>query len=140
MLASHSLRLALLLALTGCATTYSKSGFWGDGFTDNQLAEDVFSVTFKGNGYTDDAQARDYLLLRCADLSLEHGAGFFRLTGTASDSKDGAAMMMSGNMMFAAPIHFPSESATIQIHKEHQDGDFDAAIIARSMRAKYRIK
>ncbi|HMM56246.1 MAG TPA: hypothetical protein PKD77_01460 [Rudaea sp.] len=128
------------LALVGCATPYKPSGLMG-GFHDTQLAEDVFSVTFKGNGYTSDDRARDFMLLRCADLTLAHGAKFFRLVGSADDSRNGAMAMANGNTAFAAPIHFPSESATIQIRATREGPqDYDAAIIAKSMRETYGIK
>ena len=81
------------------------------------------------------------MLLRCADLTLEHGAKFFRLVGQADGSKDGAVMMASGNMLFAAPIHFPRTSAMIQIRAEKEGSqDFDATIISASMREKYKIR
>jgi len=134
------LLLAVSLTLTACATPYKSHGFMG-GFTDRQLSADVFMVTFQGNGYTTDTRARDFLLLRCADLTLEHGWRYFRLVGGANDSKDGAAMVATGNTAFIAPIHFPSQSASIQIRAEREGPqDFDAEIIAKSMRDTYGIK
>jgi hypothetical protein len=142
----HGVRLAqglvfvVVALLSGCATPYRPDGAWG-GFSDRQLGEDVFTVTFKGNGYTTDETARDYLLLRCADLTLAHGAKYFRLVGSANDSRNGAVAMANGNTAFIAPIHFPSETATIQLRAEREGPqDYDAAIVARSMHEAYDIK
>jgi len=132
--------LAVAVFLTGCATPYKPDGMMG-GFSERQLGEDVFTVTFQGNGYTSDQKARDYLLLRCADVTLAHGSKYFRLVGSANDSKNGAMAVASGNSAFIAPIHFPSETATIQLRAEREGPqDFDAAIITRSMHEAYGIK
>jgi hypothetical protein len=130
----------VVAVLVACATPYKQDGF-GGGFSDRQLGEDVFMVTFKGNGYTRDDRGRDFLLLHCADVTLAQGKKYFRLVGGANDSRNGAAMMASGTTAFVAPIHFPSQAATIQIRETREGSqDFDAAIVSRSMRESYGIK
>lgn len=62
--------------LTGCATTYQPQGASG-GYSSSQLDENVFQVTFNGNGYTDRGRANDFALLRSAELALENGYGYF---------------------------------------------------------------
>ena len=128
------------LALASCATPYKPNGAMG-GFSEHQMAEDVFTVSFQGNGYTDDARARDFLMLRCAEVTLSHGMKYFRLVGSADDSKNGAAAVATGNTAFIAPIHFPHQTATIQI-RDTREGpqDFDAAIASKSIREQYGIK
>ena len=68
--------LALSLMLLGCATPYQKNGLTG-GFDETILSPNVFRVSFQGNGYTSLERAKDYALLRCAEVSLEHGFKYF---------------------------------------------------------------
>ena len=58
-----------VLILQGCATPYQKKGFTG-GFSETQIVENVFSVSFRGNGYTDRERVADFTLLRSAELTL----------------------------------------------------------------------
>jgi len=72
----------LFLLLCGCATSYQNLSFTG-GFTEVRLAEDVYRVTFHGNGYSSKNRAADLNLLRCAELTLE--AGFTHFITVDSD-------------------------------------------------------
>ncbi|MBI5617232.1 MAG: hypothetical protein HY943_13165 [Gammaproteobacteria bacterium] len=64
------------LALTACATQYQPRGMTG-GFSETQLGPNAFTVTFKGNGYTDFDRATDFTLLRSAELTLGSGFRYF---------------------------------------------------------------
>ena len=66
--------LALLLA--SCATGYQEKGFTG-GFSETQLAENIFRVSFNGNAYTSADRAADFTLLRSAELAQENGFSYF---------------------------------------------------------------
>ena len=57
---------SLVLALTGCMTAYQPDGLTG-GYSEVQLSENVWRVSFKGNGYTSRERAVDMALLRSAD-------------------------------------------------------------------------
>ena len=71
----------VLIALAGCATGYNKSGFLtGGGFSDTQLDENVFNITFRGNQYTSMERAKDFIYLRAADLTLKSGFTYFAIT------------------------------------------------------------
>jgi hypothetical protein len=80
--AASAQRMILILALTfgGCAlstaTGYQPVGRDG-GYTELQLAPDMFRVAFQGNPYTTQERVADMALLRAADLSLAHGAPYF---------------------------------------------------------------
>lgn len=74
--------LAVLVTLTSCATSYKPSG-WGGGYVDQQLAKDMFRVSFKGNGYTDSETVQNYLLRRCAELTLLNGFTHFQVVDAA---------------------------------------------------------
>ena len=75
-----------LLLLGGCATSYQQKGFSG-GYSETQLAPDVFRVNFAGNAYTSSERAQDFALLRAAELSLERGFRYFALLDESSSSK-----------------------------------------------------
>jgi hypothetical protein len=74
------------LALTGCATTYQAKSFTG-GFSETRYAEDVFEVSFNGNGYTSEQRASDLALLRSAELTLKNGYQYFVVF--SGDTKSG---------------------------------------------------
>jgi hypothetical protein len=77
-----------LWVLSSCATSYHQKGFTG-GYSETQLAPDVFRVNFQGNGYTSAERAQDFVLLRAAELSLERGFRYFALLDEESSSKLG---------------------------------------------------
>lgn len=62
--------------MIGCATGYNKCGFLG-GYEDRVVEEDVFEVSFAGNGFVESKKAEDLALLRCALLTLEHKYKYF---------------------------------------------------------------
>ena len=62
--------------LQGCATTYQSSGLSG-GYSETQLDENVFKVTFRGNGYTSNERASDFTLLCSAELAIQNGYKYF---------------------------------------------------------------
>ena len=68
---------ALLAAcLLACATPYQERGLTG-GFSNTRFKEDVFQVTFNGNGYTSEERAVDFTMLRSAELTQENGYRYF---------------------------------------------------------------
>lgn len=70
--------LIITFILGGCATAYQPQGMSG-GFSSTQLDTNVFTVSFKGNGYTSREKANDYALLRSADITLAHGYKYFAI-------------------------------------------------------------
>lgn len=77
------------LLLFGCATPYQQTGLIG-GFSETQLDENVWTVTFKGNGYTSRERATDFNLLRCAEICLENGYKYFVIVEGKEYSKEGS--------------------------------------------------
>lgn len=76
----------LFLLLAGCATGYHSLGFTG-GYSDIQLSENSFKVSFVGNGHTLQDQAVDFALLRSSDISLRHGFKYFVINGIESHTR-----------------------------------------------------
>lgn len=152
----------LLVLFAGCATTYQQNGLTG-GYSETQLDENLFNVTFKGNGYTSKERANDFTLLRCAELTIENGFKFFTIV-TAQDNtqthsrttpittKTEASVSGSGNSASGTSttrtyggqtytITKPSTSNTILCYKAKPATGFsyNAEFIYRSVTKKYGI-
>jgi hypothetical protein len=71
------------LSLSGCATTYQKSGLTG-GFRQTNIEGDIWRIEFGGNGYATYETVQTYWLYRCAELSLEKGFDGFEILSDIS--------------------------------------------------------
>ncbi len=150
--------------LSGCATPYHKKGLMG-GFSETQLGENIFRVTFKGNGFTSPERASDFTLLRSAEVALENGFKYFIIVDsekyteieafttpttsytTGSVYGDGSyAHINATTTTYGGQTYFiskPSSTNTIVCFKEKPKIDgvvYDAELIVRSIRDKYGIK
>jgi hypothetical protein len=159
-------RLAFLLlavVLGGCATTYQPTGFSG-GYSQTQLGENIFRVSFRGNAYTSGERAADFTLLRSAELAAEHGFRYFVVVESASDSSvsmhttptqsytTGSAYAI-GNTAYGSArtttyggqtyvVRKPSTTNTILCFREKPDVAalvFDVEFIQQSIKQKYGI-
>ena len=155
--------LSLLLALSGCATSYQAQSFSG-GFTETQLDKNVFKVTFKGNGYTPGERAEDFALLRSAELTLKNGFSHFAIIDerqstdfgvvtTPSQSYTTGSVTAYGNTAYGNArttttggqsyiVKKPSASNTIVCFSGKPENGFayDAQFLYDSLTAKYGIK
>lgn len=157
------LRCVPVLLLAGCATTYQPSSFSG-GFSETRLDQNVFRVSFKGNGYTDPQRAEDFALLRSAELALKHGFTHFALMSTRSDKNVSsfttptqtittgtatavgntaygqARSVTTGGQTFVTEN--PTTTNTIFCFSGKPDGVFayDAAFLVQSLSEKYGLK
>lgn len=75
--------LALISLLTGCAVTYRAEKGSG-GYSEKQINENTFEVSFEGNQYNTLDEVRTYLTYRCAELTLEQGLTHFLIVEDAS--------------------------------------------------------
>ena len=64
------------LLLINCSTPYQPKGMLG-GYTDKQLDENCYKVSFWGNQHSKPEDVDKYLMYRCAELSLEKGYDYF---------------------------------------------------------------
>lgn len=71
----------LFLLFIGCATKYQPTSFTG-GFSETKLSENVFNVTFNGNGYTSRERASDFALLRSAEVVKNNGFKYFFISSS----------------------------------------------------------
>src|SRR3990172_5158619 len=155
--------LLLMGLLSGCATAYKREGFTG-GNSETQLGENIFQVSFRGNGYTNEIRASNFSLLRSAEVALENGFRYFAIVESAKGSKVSAyttpttsdttgSAYGSGNYAYGSAttttyggqtyfVSKPSTTNTILCFKEKPETGglvFDAEFVARSLKQKYGI-
>jgi len=94
---SKLLLLCLLsMILSSCATSYEKFGAtpyqkYDDqlgGYTDLIIQDNIFKVTFEGNGFSNRDEVANFALLRAAEVAMENGYNYFVITegGVRMDS------------------------------------------------------
>jgi len=81
-------KIALLIALSACASGYKPRGSSGNGYTETQMGDNVYMISFYGNGWTSSADARTYNARRAGELCAEKGFRTFKLINAAEDNSD----------------------------------------------------
>jgi hypothetical protein len=153
------LMLTCILTITSCATTYQAQS-WTGGFTETQLDTDVYSVRFKGNGYTSSSRAADFTLLRSAEIALEQGYNYFVVIesdsiqdvrqasipqqtynyGTVSGSGGSASYSGYGTTYQNIRVTRPTAENTILLLKEKPAGiSYNAQLIYDQLREQYGL-
>ncbi len=145
------------LILAGCSTPYGSYGLLG-GYTETQLGDNVWQIVFEGNGYTRQAKAVRYTMLRSAELTLEQGYRYFAVISKEAYSR-GAGVMSTGSLNatsygygntvnttgstsgLSALIRFPTADQTIMMFKEKPEGivSYDALLACKSIGEKEGI-
>lgn len=152
-----------VIALSSCATAYQPIGL-GGGYSETQLGENIFQVTFRGNGYTSRERASDFTLLRSAEVALKHGFRYFVVVRSGGGSRVGvyttpmtsystgsayasggyaygnAATTTYGGQAFL--ISKPRVIDTILCYKEKPKTGalvFDAEFVVKSLKQKYGL-
>ena len=86
---------ATALALTACATgpsAYGPSDGRSLGFENTQIEKDRFRIAYTGRT---EAEARDYVLLRAAEIALNEGYTHFKVLGGNTSSNGGSSPVSS---------------------------------------------
>ena len=163
-LATMLVVLVSVVTMTGCATNYQSAGFTG-GYEETRLDENVFSVNFRGNGYTRRQRAHDFALLRSAELSLMNGYKYFVITQSNSyiststyttptqSTTTGQVRIYSSSAYGSARttttggqtynVSKPRVSLVIICFEEKPDIDatvFNAEFLSKSIKEKYGIE
>ena len=79
------LLIVLAWCFCGCATPYRPLQ-GGKGYSESQIATNEFSVSFQGNGQTSLEQDYDFVLLRAAEVTLEHSFSNFAVMDVTNTS------------------------------------------------------
>lgn len=132
---------SLLLLMQGCATPYQRTGLAG-GYSEAQLDENVFRVSFAGNGYTGRERAVEFTLLRSAELTLENGFLYFAIIEADKHTSYSTHTSSSSQGSTTHIISKPSSSNTIVCFKEKPETVFvyNAKFIYKSISEKYGIR
>lgn len=132
-------RIAIVSAglLAACATSYGPMSM-GNGYSDTQVGENAFRVSFAANTSTSAEQASDFTLLRSAEVTLEHGFTHFVVASEESTAK------VIGGGKYGHTGTAPASQATILCYKgKPADAGalvYDAAVVRKTMRTKYDIR
>ena len=166
---THPFRLLALtllsFSLASCATSYQPVGTdVTGGHSFRRLAEDVFEVEFRGNGFTEPKRAKDFATLRAAEVCREHNFRYFSLVGEGDNSRTdivhmggtsyttgtvntyGGSGTYSGTTTTTAtniPVHKPRPSVTIKCYTAIPGGHAgpvrEADSVIRELRGKYKL-
>ena len=102
--------ICLTIFVTSCATAYKKNGFTG-GYTDMRLANDIFSVSFHGNGYTSEDKVNAYFLRRCAEVTESNGYDYFIFLDQRTSTSSQIIQTSEGYANTTANVNGPSFNA-----------------------------
>ena len=78
---------AISILQIACATSYQPKSLTG-GYEDYQLQNNLFEVSFEGNGYTSESRARNFALYRAAEVSLENGYRYFEVLSSSRGNRN----------------------------------------------------
>lgn len=100
-----NLCLIFLVGLVGCAgATYSEySGFGRVGYKSEKISENVYSVSFFGNGWDTKKIVYDFFIKKCSDIAKENSKKGFCI------QKIFAGDILNG------PSNWPYQEGTIEI-------------------------
>lgn len=106
--------LLVMALIYGCAVPYQKKGFYG-GYLDVQLDTNTVRVTYEGDGRDiNDANIFNYLLYRCAEVTVEKGFDYF-IGQDASGGSTMSGIVPIGGMLI--PVNKAVASTTITLYK-----------------------
>ena len=77
----------ICLLSSGCSTPYQSNGL-GGGYSDTRIQDNVFQVSFRGNGYTGAEKVADLALLHAAEVTLQNGYKYFTILESNQYSKN----------------------------------------------------
>ncbi len=154
--------IVLALVLSGCATGYQPDGYTG-GFSEVQFDENVFEIRFSGNAMVGANTARDYAMLRAAEVTLENGYEYFVVLGeedrtavsthtsggssttTYDSTMAGNSVQGTANTTYKSPqtntYHKPTSRKTIMLfHEKPEDViSYSARFVRESIRSAHDI-
>ena len=147
-----------IIFLQACSTPYQKESFSG-GYTELQLDDNVFRITFQGNAYTSRENTSDFTLLRSAEIALNHGYKYFVIIDAKEYTKQSTyttpttttgSTSLYGNTGYGSYTTYggqtfliakPTSSNTILCYNEKPEGfSYNAEFIVKSVRDKYKLK
>lgn len=123
--------IGLMIFMVGCSTPYQKMGMSMGGFTEYQISEDSYRVSFKGTPHDVEWIVTDYTMLRSAELTIEKGFSYFTLIHSEDTS-----MRVVGSI-------FPATTNYIKCFKEKPDIKgiiYDARTVYKTLGGRYGVE
>jgi hypothetical protein len=141
-----------VILLMGCGVSsferqgYHEDDFLGFGYTENRLEENLYVVECKLPTNSTLERAKDYSMLRAAEITLREGYLYF--TKVHDDFNKDSQFQGDGVLSLygiANSSVYPSNALLIvRLHKVETKGKrkeiFDAELITEILRAKYQLK
>jgi hypothetical protein len=128
--------LFLVIFLNGCVTkTPYQSIAYSGGYSNTIIDENIFKVSFKGNGFTSKERVEDFTLLRSAEITLQYGFKYFIIINSDSYS----TLTAYQNNIYSKP----SSTNMIKCFKRKPKFNtiiYNANFIKKSIKEKYNIK
>jgi hypothetical protein len=120
---------AILVA--GCAATpYGPAKEdWKGGYEDSKVQKGTYNVAFYGNGFTSATTAKNYLLYRCAEITVRDGYDYFVIIEGNAITNYSVMGQGSG----ASTVSKPSYTATIRLGKGRAPANNPNAYDAREV-------
>jgi hypothetical protein len=108
--------------ISGCATGYNAKGLTG-GYSDVQIDENTYRVSYSGNKFTDPSKLESLLIYRAADLTVQKGFDWFTLRDKSSEGKWSGQYGKTGTIV----------SGEVKMYKGKKDDNAYNAYDARSV-------
>lgn len=161
----HVIAIAALSVLAACASTPSyapAASQGGSGYTETQIENARYFVTYRASGAADASLLQDYALLRAAELTLQHGRDWFWVDRRTLDEqaargggpsigvgigggnwgrRSGVSVGVGVNFPIGSPAGVRARSATLEIRlgegvKPDDPNAYDAHALSANLRAR----
>ena len=133
--------IAALVTTSGCAL--GPTGYhplcWNGGYENVIVQSGIYRVGFYGNGSTHKSQAKDFALMRAAELTLNEGLPYFETI----EQESAVQTSMSNLGENLVTLHRPNCSLMIRCLENKSEGRgfvYDAAQVYENLRLQYGIK
>ena len=136
--------------ICGCAATPYRAAAkpTSNGYYDTLLQPGVYDITFNANSGTSIKKAKDFALLRGAEVCLENGYKTFFVVNMEDNSKTETGLMAmpapyarGEGTFYYVPVSETSPRISLIVQCSAEDDlFFKAADIKASLRSKYKIK
>jgi hypothetical protein len=130
----YSILVIVGLLISGCATAYQQKGMTG-GYSETKLAVNVYRVSFGANGYSSRDRARDFALLRSAELTIQDDFKYF----TVLEGQDALEYQSVKGILVSSP----DITYLIKMSNDKNisgGSSYEASFILNSIGTKYELK
>lgn len=133
----------LLLSLSGCAVLIPPAynpGAVMSHFREGQASKDSFYVSYKGDRGSSPEQARDFVVLRGAELVMQNDFRYFKIP------KMNQGTLVNSNYQIASGVRNDTyqpmvEAQIVGVKDPEADTEvLDAIKVAKALRIKYRLR